>query len=86
MTIHAVRDWFNQLPARKKGVVVTALLSVCFIFPFSFQSPAGLRPCNKKAFPRLGERLYFVDQIYTPPFSRYLLRTTSSRVMTIIFE
>ena len=49
-------------PAIRRPVVVTALLSVCFIFPFSFQSPAGSGPVIKTLSP-VGERLYFQSTI-----------------------
>ena len=40
-----------------------------------------VRSCNKKTFPRW-EKGFIFNQLCTPPFSRYLRRTTSSRVMT----
>ena len=49
MTIHAVRDWFNQLPARKKGVVVTALLCVLITIGYVPQrNPYVLQPSDFK--------------------------------------
>jgi hypothetical protein len=51
-------------PAIRRPVVVTALLSVCFIFSFSFQSPAGSGPATKKTFPRWEKGFIFQSIIH----------------------
>ena len=43
-----------RAPAIRRPVVVTALLSVCFIFPFRFQS--AFRTCRKQKRPFPGRR------------------------------
>ena len=74
-------------PAIRRPVVVTALLSGCFIFfLFSAYCAFAICPDNKKPF-SIGRKAFLSSFGYTHHLSPVILpKTTSSRLMTLLFE
>lgn len=74
-------------PAMRRPVVVTALLSGCFIFfLFSAYCAFAICPDNKKPFSS-GRKAFLSSFGYTHHLSPVILpKTTSSRLMTLLFE
>lgn len=73
-------------PAMRRPVVVTALLSGCFIFfLFSAYCAFAICPDNKNLSPS-GERPFIIFRIYTSPFSRYLAKDDEQQINDVIIR